>query len=219
VLLLIFFSAGSARSNVVGTSGDVMIIAPPPSAVRGALEDNKFDKVFAEQSSLVLPSDVAVDVTNTNAVDERADLSPGLVPAGTVIDSYLLHSDIVGYGPIRQFKGTVTFDTEILGVIVQATGLYATDKLLGSSTTKYLPPNVYRGFEGPGFPATADIVRDTLQLSADFRTVTFEFRTGEMLDEARIITRARTNSGVVPEPSTACLAANSLLSVGLWRKP
>jgi hypothetical protein len=87
------------------------------------------------------------------------------------------------------------------------------------STTKYLPPNVYRGFEGPGFPATADIVRDTLQLSADFRTVTFEFRTGEMLDEARIITRARTNSGVVPEPSTACFAAISLLSVGLWRRP
>ena len=185
-----------AESAVVNTTGNVVLIDPPASVVLSRFEDNTNVQLFVEKSGFRLPASVTVDVTAAGIVDAASDLTPGQIAAHSLVDSYLLHADPVGYGnPVVTYQGTVTFDSPILGAMVRAVSLSSSDHMLGSATTNYIPPTVFRGFEGPGFPATAAVVSDTLDLSADFRTLSFLFHTTSQYDQIRVITAA------VPEAS------------------
>jgi hypothetical protein len=209
--------APGAEAKIAATTGDVQVIPPPPSVVWGALEDNNFTRLFAERQSVALKSAIEVDISGPILTDGGTDLSPAKIPEHTVVDSYLLHSDVVGYDPIERYRGTVTFDAPVLGVIVTSEKLYPTDHILGSPTTAYLPPNPFRGFELSGLRFGDGPVSDKLRISADLRTVTFEFRTGEMLDEARIITRASRLNGEVAEPETIWLSTVAALGFAAIR--
>jgi hypothetical protein len=154
-----------------------------------------------------------MDITAPGLVDAAADLTPAQLAAGTQIDSYLLHADPLGGGmPIVMFQGSVTFDRPILGAMMTYESLTQTDSLLGSATTNYIPPEFFRGFEGPGFPIYSFAVSDSLEISDDFRTLTFAFRTESRMDQIRIVTAAN------PEPSTAILVALAAAFVAIRRR-
>jgi len=192
----IFAAARLTYCEVVNTTGNVILIAPPASVVLSSFEDNTSVQLFVEKSGFRLPASVTVDVTAAGVVDATSDLTPGQVAAHSLVDSYLLHADPFGPGnPVVTYQGTVTFNTPILGAMVTAASLSSSDHMLGSATTNYIPPTIFRGFEGPGFPVTAAVVSDTLDLSADFRTLSFLFHTTSQYDQIRVITAA------VPEPS------------------
>ena len=192
----------SVEAAIVDTIGDILIVDPPPNVVLTTFEDDKFVRLFREQTGLVLPSVIHVDITAAGMVAAAADLTPGEVAANTLVDSYLLHADPLNRGiPIRLYEGSVTFDRPILGAMMTYKSLTDTDALLGSATTNYIPPEYYRGFEGPGFPVESPEVGDSLEISADFHTLSFIFRTESRMDQIRIVTVAN------PEPSSAILAA------------
>ncbi len=119
-----------------------------------------------------------------------------IISAGTTVSSYLLHFDPVGSPTVGLIStGSITFDTDILGLIFTGTALGNTDGVLGSATTTYTG-TFNRALElvSPP-PGTADIVT----ISADRRTLTFSLQTSTGQDHLRVVTAA------VPEPNPALL--------------
>jgi hypothetical protein len=199
--LLGFAATRSARAGVVDTTGNILFVAPPPDVVLTTFEDNINVRLFHEKTGLVLPKAIDLDATKPGIVDALSDLTRAKLAEGTYVDSYLLHADPLGFGiPIRVFEGSVTFDRPILGAMMTYESLTASDALLGSATTNYIPPETFRGFEGPGFPETHRAVSDSLEISTDFMTLKFVFRTESRMDQIRVVTAPN------PEPSTAVLA-------------
>jgi hypothetical protein len=204
--LLIAQSAESAGGSV---SGNVEQIAPPPSVVLGALESNSFVRFFAERTANFLNQDVSADITQPSIVGNLSDLTPGVVSANQLVDSYLLHADaITDEQPSVTFHGSITFDRPILGILVRGPALSATDSNLGSPLTAYIPAEFNRGLE----LSSMSPVGDSLQLSADFQTITFVLKSGALYDQIRVITAS------IPEPSTLALVA-CYLGVALIKRP
>jgi hypothetical protein len=132
--------AATTNAKIVATSGDAKLIAPPPSVVEGALESSEFIHVFDERQCTTLAADLHVDITQPGMYgpNEPVVLTPGVIPAGTVVSSHFMHSDEVGeQHPPTTLEGTITTDADILGVIVTAPNLNASDAPLGAPGTIY----------------------------------------------------------------------------------
>lgn len=203
-LLSIFLcSAPMAEAGIMSLFGDVAEIPVPPSAVLGALEDDELAKIFLERAGVVLGSDVSADVTSPGVVDEAIDLTPGTIAAGSLVDSYLLHFDPESVSGTS--TGSITFDRDILGILVVTSSLDATDAGLGALATTYQLDD-FRGIEGPGFDTFGVDVNDVVSFLPDLRTVRFDFATTTRIDEIRVVTEA-------PEPSTAALFVLALAAL------
>lgn len=205
-------SAVPANGGVASLDGPAQSVSLPPiSLIRDVLESSNL-LIFTETQGVQLPAPLSVDIGAGGRFDVFSNQAlrgvASLLPAGTVVDSYLVHFDTPGR-PRRQtsFAGEVslTFAEPILGVVVRGATLQATDGLLGLAQTAYLRSNI-RGLENRD---------DDITLSEDMRTLTFvSLRgSGRDLDQVRIVTR-----GVVPEPATMMLgcAGLLLLALRLW---
>jgi hypothetical protein len=187
-----WFSAGTATADIIGTTGAIDIISPPPSVKPGHLTSNTDIFTFQEQSRLSLPTSVAVDITSAGTYESVASLTPGTIAAGTLVQSYFLHTDTASGS--QMYDGSVTFSTPILGVMVLSATLSNSDSTLGASGTTYPTGDSERGLE-----LSAD--QDHVTLSSDLSTLTVHFFTHGNVDEVRILTAAP-----VPEPSSLLVA-------------
>jgi hypothetical protein len=203
----------SSSSGAIALSGDIELISPPSSVVVHVLESDDLARIFLERQSAVLASNLTVDFTATGTYNQTADL-PAVKPviaAGTVVDSYFIHADNISSQGLRRYDGSVTFDVEILGVIL--TNLTA-NKLLSIS-------DGVLGHPGTLYPPATDAARDLelglgldsdqLILSADRKTLTFHLATEQSADQLRIVT-APSSVEAVPEPASFTLM---LLGVGI----
>ena len=76
--------------------GEITEIPPPPSVQVGDLESNETMFIFLEVEVLILPTDLEVDITVDGFYDDLDDLTPGIIPAGTAVNSWFVHSDVIG---------------------------------------------------------------------------------------------------------------------------
>jgi hypothetical protein len=186
---------------ISGTTGAVVIAVPPADISNGAWESNTQIRAFSELQQVVLasplPLDISVPGTSPGAAD--SNLSPATLQAGTTVNSYALHFDVVGSLPTQNAKeatGSITFSDDVLGLIALSDTLNSTNAILG------LPGVIYsngadHGLElNPAGTGTSDVVT----LSADRRTVTVDLQNASFPDDLRIVT-------AVPEPSSLVLAA------------
>lgn len=207
-LILALHLTAHCPAAISDFSGDLVVIDPPDAVTLSSLEDDFLAKLFVEQQSVFLHEDMLVDVSVPGVVSTTFDLSPATL-VGEVVNSYLVHADPVRNGsPARDYIGSITFDEEILGIMVMGGKLDESDLLLGSEVTRYIPPEYYRGFEGPGFRTQGAQINDSIELMADLRTITFHFMTTSRLDQVRIITSAtvKETASAIPEPSSLCLS-------------
>jgi hypothetical protein len=132
-----------------------------------------------EVQNYTLPSNLAVNITTLGTFNSTASLTPGFIPAGTVINSHTFFYDpAVGGSTVAAFQ----FDTPILGVIVDSET--PPDLLL---TSDFL----IRGIE-------IGINIDHLNVSAT--GVQLFLSAGSPGDQLRVITAA-------PEPSAGAVIA------------
>jgi len=204
-------------STVTSYSGNIGFINTPPSSlVPGAIENNLKALLFMEDSDLSFASAITVDATAPGVYKSKASLTPGSIAAGTLVSGAYIHADPVTSG--TTFTGSVTFNTDILGLIVTTNDLFASDSLLGVPGTNYGSSTTPRGLE-------LSPTQDYFSISANLRTLTFTLKTWGYTDDIRILT-AGTFAGTtgaqspVPEPGTLALIGlgMSLIAVGARRR-
>jgi PKD repeat protein len=167
-----------AGGGIASGSGNIQVIAPPASVLNGATEHATDVLAFSERQGVTLASGIRTDIQTPGIYDQTSDLTTMTIPAGTVVDSHYLQSDrAVGGTTLRQF--TITFTTDILGVVVTA-------GKLGDSDVLGAPGTVYGGTDrGLGFAGGAQT--DIVVLS-DQRTMQGTWQTTTGVDSVRVIT-------------------------------
>jgi hypothetical protein len=195
VFLIMLVVPTTSRAGIISVSGDVQVIAPPPDVRINGLESDTVIFAFPELQNIVLTTAIAVNVSVPGqSTSANPNLSPATIPIGTRISSYFLHCDIISDdSPALLFNGSITFDSDVLGVIVLATQLNNSHSYPGLPTTQYSTIGELE-FDGSN-------ARDSFTLSANRRTISMTFRNGDRVDHMRVLTVA------VPEPSSFALLA------------
>src|SRR5258708_4926120 len=114
-----FSAVAPAGAAVNGHCGDVVGGAVPANADlrEGGLGSPDL-KVYTERTNLTLTSRVTVDFRNVGLYHVPVNLpnpKPTLA-AGSVVNSYLLHSDPIGQPPKMLRTATIGFTSDIVGV-------------------------------------------------------------------------------------------------------
>lgn len=130
--------AGAASAAITGVSGQTTWLGSPPvSCWPGALTGfNAF--AWDEQQNITLAT-LAVDMTNNPG--NSSFMVPGLL--GGTYDSHFIHFE--GIPGVISAQGTVTFATNIVGVIVKPLTLDNSDITCGALGTSYPTGHPLRG--------------------------------------------------------------------------
>src|SRR5947207_10765450 len=142
-IVLTLLSLAHAQAQVPTTGGGVTWVANPPSDLSSNdWESNTAIRAFVERLTFVLPSNITVDITAPGTSPSATDvhLSPGSISAGTLVNSFTLHFDVVGTranNKALEAVGTITFDQPILGIMVLSQTENNTNSMLGGSGMTY----------------------------------------------------------------------------------
>lgn len=209
---LISVTLGLASASAWGApiiTGQIALVGAPSSVEAGATEDDGSMLLFLEREGVLLPTQVAGEITLPTTVADGLGTTPGAVGAGSRVDSYFVHFDTATVDLPITLSGTITFETDILAVMLFGASLDASDSILGAPGSTYPPA-------GDFFRGTSELTSggDIVTLSSDRRTLTIQSRVSQIagfsgIDQLRIVT------ATVPEPSTAWLIAIGLLGAGL----
>ncbi len=203
-----------AHATLVGTSYQVGdILKPPPSVLPGQFTNNSFIIMFEERNGLILNKPLALDATTQNITyTSKTQLTPGLVPSGTKINSYYVHADITD-AKVKFPTQFISFSQEevILGLIVQTATIEETSPIVGSPTTQYDTNQLSIGLH---FAPTGKDTVELVPYSTTSPTNTVDF--GEIVTNAdptdfRIITEIVT----IPAASHKALLA-ALAGLGIF---
>ncbi len=198
--LMLGLASNVSLAAIVASSGATTVISAPANVQLNAFESDTQAFAFAERSNFTLPQDLQVHITlpGTSPTPDSMNFSTGVILSGTRVNSYYVHFDSIGDSPTPVVvDGSLSFDHDVLGIILGPNLLNISNGLLGAPGTLYpSDPSLEIVAGGAGLDAN-----DLLTLSEDRRTITFNFRNTAHLDSFRVVT------AVVPEPSAYTLFA------------
>jgi hypothetical protein len=184
-------------------SGDVVEIAAPaaPAVLSGALQSDSEMRVFFE-SKFLPGAAIPVDVASPGGIYGNNNTSPGSV-SGFEVSSYFVHFD-----PVTSAIGraSISFDHDIVGLILTDATLDATDSL-GAVGTAYPTGLFGRRVEGGGVLGGEGVT----WLGSSPNTIDLFFGAGPVIDQVRVITRT-------PEPQTYITLGMGLLLAAVARR-
>jgi hypothetical protein len=207
---------GAANAGIISNSSNVEVISPPASVALDQLVSSDKVRVFKE-STVTLSNPLRVD--GVLAGDYPPNVSAELA-AGRTVSSYLAHTDpmVVGADVVSYFA-SITFDSDILGLIFLYNTLASSDSVLGTAQT------VYPGFGGSDFlfrelefyGSCAVDTNDCLSLSSDRRTISIAWSTGAYSDQLRIVVESNDQVNL-PMPATLALLSMGLMGIAAVRR-
>jgi hypothetical protein len=166
---------------IASTTGQMTQIAPPPSVELHMLESNTTQFAFDERQCVTLLAPLRVNITKPGTYDEGIDLTPGTIPAGTLVSSQFVQADRIGTGsPPIVLEGTLTTDAAILGVIMTNPRLSSSD-FLGAIGTVYPTGSRGRAMQLTG-------ASDFLIVDSSLQSVTVHTVNSAHADQVRVIT-------------------------------
>jgi len=172
-----------AHAVISGTSGQVTKISPPASVAHpGTLDSDTTTYAWDEKQGESLASPVSVDIATPGVYTTIGSTSPVTLPLGTVVDSHFFNSARIP-PHTGALTGTLTFPTDILGIIVRPLKLKSTNDL--GVGTDYTPAGLTTIY-----PFELDGTGDTISMP-NLRTVTLTASSsnGGDIDELRILTK------------------------------
>jgi hypothetical protein len=147
-------------------AGQVSVVTPPASIQPGASESPNL-QVFGEKMNQTLTSPLVIGGTT--------------IPAGTKINSYLIHGDVAGYDNTAHLvAGSVSFGSKILAVATTTTDLQGSAGLLGNPSVVYAT-NTDEGLE----------YNDSATTGTTVGKVDLSFNIYGSTDDVRVITLAQ----------------------------
>ncbi len=181
------------------------MVNPPGSVEEGILEHNDRIRLFTEREQQRVAAGplggVPVDLLVPQALadptryDEFADLTPGVVPEGTIVSSHFLHFDTVG-NQWFELGGSVTFDSPIIGVILSDATLDGSENPNGND------------FRRPGTDYPTGLADRRWEMGGEFgyiiisnnrRTLYVNAAVENVVDQMRVLT-LRTSDDPMAEP-------------------
>lgn len=203
-LIISFSHINNAQASITGVTGDVQLIATPASVNLSALQSDTTIFGFNEIQGYILTTDLFINGSGAGLHLGTGNTAIELTSSGTMLNSYIFHVEPVT-PEITRFTGTVSFDSNILGIIFETNELNLSDAMLGATGTSYSSGN-FRGFEGSGSGPCLGLY-DCATISENLREITLDFGTSTQLDQIRIITSP------VPVPATIFLFGSALFGI------
>ncbi|MFG0292656.1 MAG: hypothetical protein ACIAQF_04215 [Phycisphaerales bacterium JB065] len=116
---------GSASAGIAHYSGQISMIAPteaPISFKWGDMANDEAMALYVETTGYTLESNLMADIPGNDGTYHRfaRPAQPFAIPAGTKVDSYFIHQELVGndYNKYSAMQFTITFEQPILGLIL-----------------------------------------------------------------------------------------------------
>lgn len=179
----------NADASIVG--GTVTEISPPPAVFNDSYLTDALVG-YDEKQGYTLASGLSVDLLASTS-------SPGMVSAGTTLDSHYFFLDPVSF--LIEDSWTIVFDKPVLAIITSTDLVFASD-YLGAAGTIYPGPFEKRGLEN------CDVCVDEVTL-LDAYTLQVSLHVTEPGDWFRVVTAA----SPVPVPAAAWLFGSGLLGL------
>lgn len=165
-------------TGVLSVTGSVAQITAPSDVRIDALQSDANTRLFNEVQGVTLSSALTVDYNVPGTYSAEPSPPLPVIAAGTVVNSYYLVADPTNPPATGVFYiGSITFDRNVLGLIVLNAEQAASNTILGRPGTSYASAGVQLDFPG-----------DSVTLSADRRTVTFTLAALNAADNIRIVT-------------------------------
>ena len=190
---LMFVRDWTAVTSAPKVTGPIRYTASVPTALDfNQTEADDHILLIPEHNGLRLSKDIPV--SKAELLDGHRFRADSKVPAGTVVDTYLLHGDIVGDDPDKgiNFRGSIRFDRPILGVIANGIDLSRSHRALGLKGVTYPGMQVTSIVaENAGLEKSfEDKTVDAFVISEDRRTLSVAFDTGGSVDQLRVLVLA-----------------------------
>lgn len=197
--LLALVVAGCCQLLAATANAALIPIPAPPSVALGALtSQNNTGYIFFE-SFKVLPGPLAVDINAPGLYNSNAPGTPGVIPQGTTVLSYMIHHQSPR-AQLGQLTGGFIFPGTVVGIIYDDATLDLSDPVLGNPGTLYPTGLEFRGFD----LITNPILPDSILWSGNSLAVIVQSNTQTVMDQLRVIV-------AVPAPATIWLM---VLAVG-----
>jgi hypothetical protein len=218
-------TAGNTSGGIANFSGQLSLVPSTESPLSfkwGDMANDQSMALYVETTGYTLQSPLMADISGDEGTYHRFNrpAQPFAIPAGTQIDSYFIHQELVGndYNKFASMNFSITFEQPILGVIVGG------DWHDGELFRTTLDDSDYLGGPGVQYTKNADQRRrgaleglayaEFLTVSDDGYTLTGSLHSRSVhVDDIRVITMG----SVIPTPGSAALLGLAGL-IGLKRR-
>lgn len=140
--------------------------------------------VLVDEGEHSLATELSLDVSAPGQYRQGGALTPGTLPAGTAVHSWLLHYDPVpNDAGVTSYTAVITFERPVLGILLLTATLHASDDELARDDVTYPSAYSLRGIETN--------LGDEVWLSADQKSVRLSLSVaagGLGLDQIRVVT-------------------------------
>jgi hypothetical protein len=175
----------ACSADFVRLGGQVLLDKAPGSVLVGAREDDAAMHVFREISSKQLGGPIPLEVVapGRQTIDSALELTS---TGSVVLDSYYVFLDPTADNMGTTYTATIGFPREIVGLIVRAPALEASDPTFGANPSFYPPAG-----STPARGLDLSLFTDYFEIDASRRRLELVLGSGGGVDHVRVLVRSR----------------------------
>ncbi|MFK7789129.1 MAG: hypothetical protein AB8C95_06475 [Phycisphaeraceae bacterium] len=197
----VFTQYWQALSAAPRLEGSIQYQTAIPMVLTNGSAESHVAQLFPESFGVRLDADQIVTLQKAGQT-KPADRVASTLPAGLMVDSYLIHYDqTTPPHTSRDIQLTIRFDRPILGVMATVEHMQASHAAFGVQGVTYAtmgPPSSGARFSGLDDFLDVD-AQDQVQISDDRKTLTLAISTLDGTDQIRVLVQADEDTASTPD--------------------